>query len=878
MEWFELKRHRGADGVAAAGVQFASNVLFQYLLIHDFDDATFTVVGIKGSDDSHFTARNCIIYDGDAQGIRTNALSAPRNTATIDNCTIYGIGKGVDEDEGIYTVTNTISMGNVAADFDVVRGTQSYNLSEFATAAGPGSLINKVPSNQFVSLTVGSEDFHLKAGADAIDAGTDLSPAFAIDIDAQLRPWGAQWDMGADERPTANSCPVTQQAWFDQDWQFRKAIVVQSSKVTAVLTDFPVLINLASDTELAADAQNNGNDIVFTSSDGVTKLRHEIEKFDGVTGALVAWIKVPYLSSGADTTIYMYYGNGTVGNQQDVPNVWDSNYKGVWHLKEEQAGTGGVDVYQDSTVNANHGDDHVSATGQTGQVDGGQEFDGSDDYIDAGTATSLDMGSGDFSLEAWLSTVSPSNRSVGGKGATDAGGTRYYLEMTSGADCPSGALKGEIDDNSTKKLVCSSSTSLDDGGWHHVAVMRDGNNLRLYTDGAESGNSPTDITAYGNLDSIRPFTIASLFREDFLAQARFFAGFIDEVRVSSTARSADWIATEYNNQWDPPNFYNVCSATTEVELVSFEALGLDEAVELSWETASELNNLGFQLYRSTSEVGSYKRITSNAIPGLGSSPVGARYSYRDTNLTNGVTYYYKLEDVETTGNTEFHGPVSATPEAGTSSSGGDSGDSSSNSSSDGSSSGEDSDTSVARITYGDPSANTLTVLRRGRGQVVLELRTEGFYAEPQEDGSVRLEIPGFEALTEANAPGIPVKRTWVEAIAGRKVKLVSVMARGVEAFTSLRPSDADMPEIVATREGTVRAARRRSRRSVRRRERAVFQGEGLYPSASARVVSVGFQGEVKKATSGARTSALGWNEGAAVAGTASGGAVVVSSS
>ena len=149
--------------------------------------------------------------------------------------------------------------------------------------------------------------------------------------------------------------------------------------------------------------------------------------------------------------------------------------------------------------------------------------------------------------------------------------------------------------------------------------------------------------------------------------------------------------------------------------------------------------------------------------------------------------------------------------------------------------------------YGDPLANELKVRRRGKRWMELELITEGFYAIPQGDGSVRLEIPGFEELTEANVPGIPVKRSWVEALAGRKVKLVSVTARRVEAFTSLRPSGADMPEIVATRDGTVRAVRRRSRRSDTREERAAFQGGGLYPSEAARVVSVGFQGDVKKA-------------------------------
>ena len=234
---------------------------------------------------------------------------------------------------------------------------------------------------------------------------------------------------------------------------------------------------------------------------------------------------------------------------------------------------------------------------------------------------------------------------------------------------------------------------------------------------------------------------------------------------------------------------------TAVELVFFEARAVHGAVELGWETASEQNNLGFHVYRSTTSEGAYKRVTARAIPGLGSSPVGARYSYRDTGLTNGVTYYYKLEDIETTGRTEFHGPVSATPGSADSGAGGES-ESSPNPSS-----------RESLITYGDPSANSLRVLQRSSRQVVLELVTNGFYAEPQEDGSVRLEVPGVASLTEDL--GIPVKRTWVEAVAGRKVTLASVQAHGVEAFASL------VPRV------------RRFRRSLRlRRERSVWRGAG----------------------------------------------------
>ena len=263
-------------------------------------------------------------------------------------------------------------------------------------------------------------------------------------------------------------------------------------------------------------------------------------------------------------------------------------------------------------------------------------------------------------------------------------------------------------------------------------------------------------------------------------------------------------------------------AATAVELVSLNAVGLDGAVELTWETGSEMDNLGFHLYRSLSEEGPYERITASLIPGLGSSPAGARYRYVDTGLANGVPYFYELEDIETTGKLERHGPVSSTPTLGAS---------------------EpvvppvdepvDENASSSVITYGDPEANDLRVVKRGRYEVVLELTTEGFLAYPEPDGSVRIEIPDY---LEVGENGLPQKRTWVEALAGRQVELVSIRTHEIETF-GLRPSGSEY-EIVATPDGVVRLERR-ARRGVKRKQ--------VELSESARLVSVAFQGEVKKA-------------------------------
>jgi len=103
-------------------------------------------------------------------------------------------------------------------------------------------------------------------------------------------------------------------------------------------------------------------------------------------------------------------------------------------------------------------------------------------------------------------------------------------------------------------------------------------------------------------------------------------------------------------------------AEAVVTLVSFTASPGDGQVLLEWETASEIDNVGFYLYRSTSESGEYVRI-SEFIPSEGDAVLGAKYSYLDQDVQNGVTYYYKLESVATDGSSEFYGPISAVPQS-----------------------------------------------------------------------------------------------------------------------------------------------------------------------------------------------------------------------
>jgi len=142
----------------------------------------------------------------------------------------------------------------------------------------------------------------------------------------------------------------------------------------------------------------------------------------------------------------------------------------------------------------------------------------------------------------------------------------------------------------------------------------------------------------------------------------YFHGRIDELRIADWPRGGGWIWTEWNNQNEPENFYTVSDpAPTLVELSFFRAKSLDSAVLLEWATETELENAGFNLWKSEEKDTEYWKINPYFIPGRGDAGFGAEYSYTDYDVQNGKTYHYKLEDIDIYGKSTFHGPVSAMP-------------------------------------------------------------------------------------------------------------------------------------------------------------------------------------------------------------------------
>ena len=262
-------------------------------------------------------------------------------------------------------------------------------------------------------------------------------------------------------------------------------------------------------------------------------------------------------------------------------------------------------------------------------------------------------------------------------------------------------------------------------------------------------------------------------------------------------------------------------ATTAVRLQSLAAVPGDASVTLEWRTASELDNLGFHLYRATGELGPWTRLNQWLIPGLGSSAVGQAYAFRDTGLANGTRYFYRLEDVDASGKLTSHGPVSAVPQAdGTTddsarSRRGDTKQDTGSSCPDwvlsayAATAGADSELASMRCTrHGDPEATSLGVVARDARSATVELLTGGFYALHRPGGAVRAFVPGFDFPEEPGALALPLRRALVDAVVGRRTELAGVRATALVSFRGLVPAALGQAVMAAGRDGTVRATRR----------------------------------------------------------------------
>ncbi|HSN75674.1 MAG TPA: integrin alpha, partial [Anaerolineae bacterium] len=134
-----------------------------------------------------------------------------------------------------------------------------------------------------------------------------------------------------------------------------------------------------------------------------------------------------------------------------------------------------------------------------------------------------------------------------------------------------------------------------------------------------------------------------------------------QARASGSNTSANLVCADEVTAFS--NWAIASGSPLAVTLAGFTAEAQAGQVLVTWETVSELNNAGFNLYRGLLDDGSDRALLVSVPSQAPGSAQGYAYNYVDATVDPGQTYWYWLEDIDLSGATTRHGPVSVTVNA-----------------------------------------------------------------------------------------------------------------------------------------------------------------------------------------------------------------------
>ncbi len=421
------------------------------------------------------------------------------------------------------------------------------------------------------------------------------------------------------------------------------------------LTDFPVLVVLSNNVgesgfNYSHFLREDGYDLRFKANPGDTvNLNYEIEAWD-TNGTSFVWVQAPTLPGDGSGTLWALWGRESEQLACTTNGaVWSGGYRSVWHLGL----TNGVTDLADWTPNRRYGVNYgtVSAAGKIGQ---GRDFERDNKhYIDVPTGLGsiyIPTANAPITLSCWfkaesITTANMDHRLINTHDATDSTAIALGLGL-------SNKLQMNIDgrDVGGANITVSSLTSLSVGQWYHGAVSFDGNVGILYLNGVEVGR--TEVGAKLNPGAALAAKLGRL-----SPTANYFDGVLDEARISSVARSADWLWACHGNQASNAVF-NAFGAMEpdEPHLPRIENVVLCSRADTSADVVGRLITNGttaatVNLYWSTADgtMNAATWIAAGGVTVAGSYADGATFTNAIGPLTPNTLYYWNHNAVNASG-------------------------------------------------------------------------------------------------------------------------------------------------------------------------------------------------------------------------------------
>ncbi|NQV38737.1 MAG: DUF2341 domain-containing protein [Candidatus Marinimicrobia bacterium] len=342
----------------------------------------------------------------------------------------------------------------------------------------------------------------------------------------------------------------------------RMLLSVDNTKVSGATAhvDFPILVSI-TDNDLRSisnigDMQNpSGYDIVFTSSDGNTLLDFEIENYDALTGTINAWVRIPSLSTTLNTDIYLYFNKTGIYTNPSLASTWPAHYKTVLHLNSTTF---------DATPNANDFSNFNTTPVLSGIIGGAREFTGDGDYLLDDDAELYLLGQSAFTISMWIKAdIIGTDKGLFYGDPPDGRDRRFGMRYDAAGGHGGTNLFYCINRLSGGSMRYESASNVQTTNWQHVVFSwTDGSIMKLYFDGVLDTPDWTRSRT-GTTSRITQLLIG---QGSMDGPTSSWDGLMDEIRIDATELSADWISTEYNNQFDPATFI-VMQPTSELPIL-----------------------------------------------------------------------------------------------------------------------------------------------------------------------------------------------------------------------------------------------------------------------------------------------------------------------
>lgn len=318
--------------------------------------------------------------------------------------------------------------------------------------------------------------------------------------------------------------PATAQAWWQDDWHYRKQIAVdttpQGAAINQALGRTALLVRLHTGNFTFDGVKEDGSDLRFVAADDKTVLNHQIESFDALMGMALIWVDVPNVEGGQRQDIWMYYGNQKAPATGNGQLTFDPNYTALYHFD----GATGTPA-KDTTA---YGNTAQSATGAAidGVVGRALQFSGQPLLLPASPSLQHNAGSA-FTFSAWLRL-------------DQASGEQLILARREGTQSLLVGVSQGLPFVEIDGQRAAATQALTPAQWQHVALTAEGSKVTLYINGRESAALAQAMPAFNSVMAIGADLQQGAFQP--------FAGAIDELRLSKVARPAALLLADATSQ------------------------------------------------------------------------------------------------------------------------------------------------------------------------------------------------------------------------------------------------------------------------------------------------------------------------------------------